>query len=200
MTQFITEPSRLLDRLSQTADADVTKADHWLSELATAKVAAAVAEERFTADFSPAAAGALAEATNRVRELSTVAAAVENFGGADHVRVRALRAPVVFSTFAKGFAERLAALTALVKPAARKLGERRLAMSEEGVRSVLIEIDPVVTSFRAYGEAITTALAAATFGETYSKARGANYEPRSFESLYAELISPLPTTPATSAN
>lgn len=196
---YVCEPSRLLCKMAQSADAEAAKATAWLDKLATAKAEAAQAEERFAADFSSDNARELVEAKDRVHNLSYIAEAVENAGGAQYARTRYLRSPLVFSSLAKGFAERIDVLNTMIKPAAKRLGERRAAMSEAGVHSALIEADPITAALREYGESITGALAAATFGKVYSDKRGVGHELRSFDSLYGELTAALPQAPSATA-
>jgi len=193
---YANDHSRLLDKLSQQADAHVAQAMQWGEQLAASKAEAETAEQAFLSDFSSSNARALAEAKNHVRDLSHLAEAVENVGGAQYVRTRYLRSPLVFSSLAKGFAERIDVLNTLVKPAAKRLGERRAAMTEAGVHFALVEADPITAVLREYGESITRALAAATFGKMYSDKRGVGHELRSFDSLFGDLTAPLPQAPS----
>ena len=85
--------SRLLNRLALDADALARKAGAWFDQLATAKAEAATAQDAFLADFHADSAARFAEAQTRVRDLTTVATAVENSGGPTEARARALLTP-----------------------------------------------------------------------------------------------------------
>ncbi len=185
----------LLNRFEQIADEHAAKAAGWFSELAKAKAEAATASERFLSDFAPANARDLAAAEARVRDLSTVTAAIAEAGGPDGARVRSLSTAAVFSAFAKAFAERVNDLERLRPPARKRLGLRRSELTEAGVHALLIERDPLVHALCEFDRAVVTQIAAATFGATYANARGANYEPRSFDALLADVTAPLPQPP-----
>lgn len=187
--------SRLLAKLSQSADADVAAARSWADKLAAAQVEQAAATTAFTEKFDRDCAVAVVEISDRIRSLRTVAEAIENAGGAQYARVRALRAPLVFSSFSKGFAEKLDALQKLLPPARKALGARLAILAEEGVNFPNAYADQVVRSWQAFIVAVENAIADATLGKSFADARGANHGTRSFENLYGSLTAPLPTTP-----
>lgn len=195
MLPYENDHSRLLNRFAHDADALAEKAAAWSDHLAQAKVEAASATDAFLSDFSPGHARELADANAKVAAHSQVASTIENSGGPSEARARALKRTEVFNTFAKGFAERIVALQKLAPVALKRLGERRAALTETGIHSALIEIDPRVLALRNAGQAITDALAVATFGAKYAHKRGGDEEPRTFDQLLADLTAPLPQIP-----
>jgi hypothetical protein len=192
---YVNDHARLLDKMVQTADAEAAKATVWLDKLATAKAEVGQAEERFAADLTPDLARELVEATDRVRKLSCVADAIVNSGGAQYARTRFLRSTLVFSSLAKGFTEKCATLEKLTPIGRKQLGARLAVLAEEGVNFPNSYADSSVRAWRSFVESIDNALANATRGKIYADARGVNQEPKSFDSLYAELTAPLPQAP-----
>ena len=195
MTPFETDSTRLLEKFEQQADTLAATAAAWTDKLATAKADAVAAEERFHADFQHTTAQDLVEAQNRARNVQIAADAVESAGGPPEVRARTLRTAPVFSAFAKGFAERVAALEKLRLHARKQLGSRRAALTEAGLDYPRIENDSIVQAWGSHEASITSAMASATFGKTYSEKRGEGYKPESFDSLFAQLTAPLPQAP-----
>jgi hypothetical protein len=194
-TPYVNDHSRLLEKFAQQGDALAAKAAEWLDKLATAKAEAAAAEEAFAADLKPGSASELVEAQNKVRALIGVTNAIENAGGPEEIRARALRAPAVFSVAAQGFAERVAALEKLVPLGLKRLGECRASLTEAGVDAPRIETDATVCAWRTFGESIVSHVAAAKAGEGYAALRGVNCTPKKFDELYEALTAPLPQPP-----
>lgn len=198
MSAYVNDHTRLLDRLAQDADALAAKAAKWSDARANATAAVVTAQDAFTASPEPEAARDLVEAQAKVRDLTTLSTAIEDAGGPQEVRTRALKSPAVFAALAAGFRERIAVLEKLVHPARKRLAEHTARSTEAGRSFWEVQADPQVFAWRAHGEDITTALAVAKFGEAYSTRRGAGYAPEKFDDLYARLTAPLPQAPATS--
>jgi len=196
---YVNDHTRLLDKLAQQADAHAAKAAKWFDELAAAKAEAETAETAFLSDFSPSNARDFAEAKKLVRNLTSLTEAINNAGGAQYSRLVQLRTPLVFSTFAKGFAERRDTLMKLLPPARKQLAARQSVLIESGVHHIAAEADPIFMLIEGYLRALGDAADAAAVNQTYSETRGKDREPRSFDNLYAELVAPLPQAPAISA-
>lgn len=198
--EFVTDTTRLLDKLSQQADADAAQASGWLVKLTDAKAKLAAAEADFLVDFATDSAAAVARAQNAVRDLSTVAATIENAGGASEARIRALSTPAVFSSLAKAFGERVEALNKLIPDARKRLGARRAELTDAGLSFPQIEGDAVVVAWRYHAASIENQIAAATFAQKYANRRGEGHARRSFDELYCLLTGALPLPPALRAS
>jgi hypothetical protein len=198
--EFVTDTTRLLDRLRQQADAVAAKASGWLAKLTDAKAQLAAAEANFVDDFSADAAASVARAQSAVRDLSAVSAAIENAGGVSEVRKRALSTPAVFSSLAKAFGERVDALNKLLPEVRKRLGARRAQLTDEGVSFPEIEGDSLIVALRDFEGHLAREIAAATFAQKYADRRGEGHARRSFDELYSVLTHALPQAPAVRAS
>lgn len=198
--EFVTDTTRLLDKLRQQADAVAAQAASWLAKLTDAKAQLAAAEANFLSDFSADSAAAVARAQSAVRDFSAVATAIENAGGASGARTCALSTPAVFSSLAKAFGERVEAVNKLLPDVRKRLGARRVELTDAGLSFPQIEGDAVVVAWRDYAGRIDREIAAATFAQKYADRRGEGHSRRSFDELYSVLTSALPQAPAVRAS
>jgi hypothetical protein len=133
---------------------------------------------------------------HELRDATTLAVAIENVGGSSEIRLRELRTPEVFAVFVDAFAEKVELLKKLTVPGLRKLGQRRLALTENGMHSGMIELDAVVRAWLSYIEFVRAALADAVFGARYCVAQGKEFQSMSFDQLYASVTTAIPVPPS----
>jgi hypothetical protein len=195
MTPFTSENTRLIDRFALDAAADVAKAQSFLDQRTTSKAAFANAEQAFLANLTSESARDLVEAANRVRDFAVICDAIENSGGSEAVRVRALDLPAVYSAFLKGFEERILALQKTIPNGRKHLAERRGELTEQGTNLAELHWDPICRAWVEYLELIMGNIAAAEIGKGFAAVRGVGCEKRSFNELYAALVTPLPVPP-----
>jgi hypothetical protein len=197
-TSFTPSNNALLLKFREQANELAAQASSWSDTLKEATGDTAAAKTQFLKTYSIQAAHDLAEAERQQNDFAVICVAVMDAGGPKQVREDALTTDQVFSAMEKAFSERAAAIEKLMPFARRKLGERQLTLTESGVPTALLGTDPIAAGWANHCAAITSALAVAKAGESYCAARGIAQSggPRTWDSLYAILVSPLPQAPA----
>lgn len=188
--------SRSIDEIVQSVETVLAKATAFSDSLTKLKAERDAAEAAFVTTLSEDAGAALITLEDRVRDQEILVAAIEDNGGAQELRNRALNTPEVFGHFAAGFADRVVELEKLKAPALKRLGELRNALTIEGLPFSQIEVFPDVVDLKIHHDAIVSAIGSANADRIYSERHGKNYHPKTFKDLYNHLTAPLPEAPA----
>ena len=191
---YTSDATRAIDRIVALADAKAKMAEDILARRAKARSDVADAEQQFVASLSDQDAAGLANAKRGAQDLGYAAAAIEDSGGAEGVRYRAIHVAATFATLATGFTERFEYFGQQMPNAMRKLADARHKATISGVHSVRIEFTDEVQSARLLSEAIITARDGATALRDWCIRwyPGSRDQGQTFDGLFGSLRAPLP--------
>jgi hypothetical protein len=142
------DETRLIARLVLDADKVKSDAEQWQAKLVAARAVSESAEAVFVASLSEGDAYTVATEKARVAHLTAVVTAIENVGGADGLRARALDVPSLASLLVRAFEIKREALCALLVAQRKSLAGLLAKLTDEGIGFPAIEGDVAVSNAR----------------------------------------------------